>query len=252
MIASIDINADLGEHDGDGFAGDEALLDVVSSASIACGAHAGNADVMEHTARLAKARGVTIGAHPSYPDREGFGRRDLDVPLVELIASVRAQILLLEECCDRAGTSVRYIKPHGALYNRAVRDSELADALAECFRSIDPHLSVLTLPGSTLASASRTAGLRVAREAFIDRSYLSNGTLVPRSQDGAVIHDADEAAGRAVDIALRQSVAAIDGSAIGIDAQSLCVHGDSRNALSIVRLSRAALERAGLAIRPFA
>lgn len=251
-IRIIDLNADLGEHDGGGYAADEALLDVVSSASVACGAHAGSIDVMERTARAAMERGVSIGAHPSYPDREGFGRRALSIGLDAIVASVKEQIEALGECCSRAGASLRYVKPHGALYGRAANDPELARGLAACFRGIDARLAVLTLPDSAMESEARAAGLAVGREAFIDRAYMRDGTLVPRDLDGAVLNDPEALAARAVRIARDKSVETIDGGTITVDAQSLCVHGDSRNALEIVRLARARLEQNGFTIGPFA
>ena len=251
-IRTIDLNADIGEHDGDGYAADCALLDVVSSASIACGGHAGSADVMERTAREAMERGVAIGAHPSFPDREGFGRRQVSLGLDAIAASVRDQIDMLAECCLRAGAPVRYVKLHGALYNRAATDPALALVLAECIKGIDAGLVVLTLPASAIERASRAAALTTAREGFIDRAYMRDGTLAPRERDGAVLHDAESLAARAVTIALGKNVETIDGGSIEIDAQSLCVHGDSRNALGIVRLARARLEASGFSVRPFA
>ncbi|MDO8500242.1 MAG: 5-oxoprolinase subunit PxpA [Gemmatimonadaceae bacterium] len=251
-LISIDINADLGEHDGDGYAADEAILDVVSSASIACGAHAGSLEVMRRTVVAASERGVSIGAHPGYPDREGFGRRDLQLGPVEMAASIAAQIELLSRCCDEAGARLRYVKPHGALYNRAARDAELAKLLAGCVAQVSESLVVLTLPGSELEREATARGLAVAREAFIDRAYQSDGALVPRDQQGAVIEDPGIAAARAVEIVLDGRVRAMDGSVVAISAQSLCMHGDSRNALATVRLARSRLEESGIRILPFA
>lgn len=251
-IESIDLNADLGEHDGDGYAHDEALLALVSSASIACGAHAGSREVMEETARRAAALGVTIGAHPSYPDRDGFGRRVLDIPLQAMASSVRSQIELMLDCAARAGTTVRYVKPHGALYNRAMTDRELAEALAECIRSADSSLAILALPGGALAAAARASAMRLAREAFIDRAYMNDGTLVPRSEAGAVIEDTAAAASRAARIARDHSVECIDGTVIGVDADSLCIHGDNPRAVSLLTSARDSLEQIGIRIAPFA
>lgn len=220
---------------------------MVSSASIACGAHAGNPVVMEETARRAADHGVAIGAHPSYPDREGFGRRDLGMPLSDVADSFRAQVDLMMECAARAGTFVSYVKPHGALYNRAMRDPELANALVEAMQS----LALLALPGSALYEAAGRRGLTAAREAFMDRAYMRDGTLVPRNMAGAVIDDADEAARRALRIATEKSVESLDGAVVRIEADSLCVHSDSRNSLAIVTAARAALEGAGFIIRSF-
>ena len=202
---------------------------------------------MQETARRAAAHGVAIGAHPSYPDREGFGRRDLDMPLSDVANSFREQIDLMMECAARAGTVVSYVKPHGALYNRAMRDPDLANALVEAMQSF----ALLALPDSALSKEAGRRGLTVAREAFMDRAYMRDGTLVPRSMAGAVIHDADEAARRALAIAAEKSVESIDGEVIRIEADSLCVHSDSRNSLAIVTAARAALERAGFTIGSF-
>lgn len=251
-IESIDLNADLGEHDGDGYTHDEALLALVSSASIACGAHAGNRDVMEGTARRAAALGVAIGAHPSYPDRDGFGRRVLDIPLAAVASSLRSQLDMMLGCAARAGTTVRYVKPHGALYNRAMTNEELAEALVECVRSADANLTILALPGSALAEAARASSMRLAREAFIDRAYASDGTLVPRSDTGAMIGDTVVAASRAVRIARDHSVESIDGTVVRVDADSLCIHGDNPRALSLLAATRTALEQIGFRVAPFA
>jgi UPF0271 protein len=248
---TIDLNADLGEHDGSGYATDEALLDVVTSASVACGSHAGSRDVMLHTVRSAHSRGVVIGAHPSYPDREGFGRRTLSMPLDELAESIRGQILLLAECCGEAGAQMRYVKPHGALYNRAARDPETAAMLARCIRDIGAGLWVLSLPQSEMESAARAAGLATAREAFIDRAYQSDGTLVPRDQPGSVLTGAHYLAIRALRIARDGFVETIDGEDFEIGADSLCVHGDSAEALEIVLGTRALLMEHGFSIRAF-
>jgi UPF0271 protein len=248
---SIDLNADIGEHDGDGYAADFALLEVVSSANIACGAHAGSTDVMRATIAAAYERGVSIGAHPSYPDREGFGRRELNLETSAIIRSFEAQVELLAEACAVEGAVLAYVKPHGALYNRAAKDSGLAQLLAECIAKFDPSLTMLALANSALEHESRSHGLRVAREAFIDRAYMPDGTLVPRDQSGAVLHNSEIAATRAVLMARDHEVTAVDGTVIRIDADSLCVHGDSRNAMETILLARGALEAAGFSIRAF-
>ncbi len=226
-------------------------MNVVSSASIACGAHAGSVEVMAMTIQSALDRGVKIGAHPSYPDRPGFGRAELGMPLDEIVASVRDQIDALSHLCIGAGTTLSYVKPHGALYNRAARDRELADALARCVAGIDARLAMLALAGSALADASQSAGLPVATEAFIDRAYTRDGLLVPRSQDGAVIGDPTQGAARAVSMARDNTIVAIDGTRLSVSPDSLCVHGDSPAALEIVTLSRRQLEAAGIVILPF-
>jgi UPF0271 protein len=248
---TIDLNADLGEHDGEGHAADEALLDLVSSANIACGAHAGNERVMVQTVRSADQRGVTIGAHPSYPDREGFGRRTMEIGLDELRASVREQIVALRRCCEDAGARLGYVKPHGALYNRAARDPRLARMLAECIGDVDAGLVVLSLPRSELEVAARAAGLGTAREAFIDRAYDADGMLVPRDRDGAVLHGPRQLAIRALRIASEGTVETIDGDEIEITAESLCVHGDNDEAREIVLATRQVLLANGYSVDSF-
>jgi UPF0271 protein len=249
---AIDLNADLGEHDGDGFPGDDAILGVVSSASVACGAHAGSKDVMLRTVELAAARGVTVGAHPGYPDRQGFGRRELDLTLDAIGYSVSQQIELLAECCKLAGTKLAYVKPHGALYNRAVNDAYLARTIAGCIANFDRSLVVLTLPRSALRDEAQELGLEVAAEAFIDRAYMPDGTLVPRSRADAIIHDVIAASERAVELARTGHISAVSGERLAIVAESLCVHGDNPDALATVTAARRALEDAGVSIEPFA
>ncbi len=251
-IQSIDLNADLGEHDGDGYASDDELLSVVSSASIACGAHAGNAVVMEETARRAAARGVSIGAHPSYPDRGGFGRREMVITLERLVAAVAAQIELMLECAARAGARVTYVKPHGALYNRAMRDAELAEAIVSTIASIDRGLAVLSLPDRELAVAAGARGLSVASEGFIDRAYDSSGALVPRFMPGAVLDDVEDAARRAVRLARGRPIESIDHQPLVLTVNSLCVHSDSDHAFEMVTATRRELERADFSIAAFA
>jgi 5-oxoprolinase (ATP-hydrolysing) subunit A len=252
LARSIDINADLGEHDGEGYSADALLLDIVSSASIACGKHAGSLEVMRRTVAMAYERGVRIGAHPGYPDREGFGRREIGLSLEKILDSFEVQIQNLQACCDAEGALLRYVKPHGALYNRAVRDLELAKLLAGSVVRLDSSLIMLALAGSALEAEARAHGLRSVSEAFIDRAYLSDGTLVPRDREGAVIENPEAAAGRAVNLATGESLETIDGGVISLQAQSLCVHGDSRNALETVRLTRSRLEAANFTIAPFA
>jgi UPF0271 protein len=249
---TIDLNADLGEHDGTGAGADSAMLDVVSSANIACGAHAGSSDVMTMTVKAARDRGVAIGAHPSYPDREGFGRHETGLSIDQIVDSVRQQIIALSQCCKSANTRLSYVKPHGALYNRASRDAGLAQALALCVLDVDPGLTMLALSGSVLETESRNAGLKVAREAFVDRGYRNDGMLVPRDTEGAVIDDLRVAAERAGNIAAHRTIETVDGAQINVPADSLCVHGDSPNAVAIVKAARNKLESMGFTIAPFA
>ena len=248
----IDLNADLGEHDGNGYEGDQALLDIVSSASIACGEHAGSRAVMVETARRAAARGVSVGAHPSYPDREGFGRRELGLSPEAVATSVLRQIGIMAECCRDAAAELRYVKLHGALYNRAMSDAELADSIAGAVSREWAGLTILALPGSALSESARRARLNTAREAFIDRAYLSDGSLVPRTVEGAVIHDIGGAVSRVLQIVTEQSLTSIDGAEIPVEADSLCVHSDSANAGAMMSAVRAALIGKGFTIQAFA
>ncbi|HYN80387.1 MAG TPA: 5-oxoprolinase subunit PxpA [Gemmatimonadaceae bacterium] len=250
---SIDLNADIGEYTGtSGASLDASILELVSSASIACGGHAGDLEVMQRTVDYAASRGVAIGAHPSYPDRENFGRREMEISEEELGDQIVSQIEALADCCARAGVNLRYVKPHGALYNVAARDAEVARVIAEAVRSVDPALVLLGLAESTMIYEAEQAGLSVACEAFADRAYLSNGTLLSRDRAGAVLHDAATVANRAVVIARDHYVQTVDGARLEVKADSLCIHGDNPEALSLVTATRQALEGEGFAIRPFA
>ena len=253
MARTIDLNADLGEGFGKQRAAeDEALLDLVSSANIACGFHAGDATTMKDTVRAAKARGVSIGAHPSYPDVPGFGRRELGLSPTHISFHVEAQLRALAAVCTGAGARMSYVKPHGAMYNRAAKDPGAANAIAAAIRNVDPGLALLGLPGSAMEAAASGSGLAFVREAFIDRAYTPDGKLVPRGEPGAVIDDVVQAVERALRMARDQTVRAVSGETLRIDAQSLCVHGDNPAATALLRAVRAKLELAGFSIAPFA
>jgi UPF0271 protein len=248
----IDLNSDLGESFGAWRMGDDtAMLDVVSSANVACGFHAGDPAGILRTLRSARARGVTVGAHVSYPDLAGFGRRAMDVASAELRASVIYQIGALQGLATAAGTTVRYVKPHGALYNTIAHDERQARDVIAAIREIAADLSLVALAGSPLIGWARAEGLHAVAEAFADRAYLPDGSLVPRSQPGAVLHDPDEVAERMLRLAAEGTLTAIDGSHVRIEAESICVHGDSPGAVEMARRLRAALERAGIGIRSF-
>jgi UPF0271 protein len=252
-MRAIDLNADLGEGFGRWtIGGDERLLDLVTSASVACGFHAGDPQVMLATVRAAAARGVSVGAHPGYRDLVGFGRRDLSASPDQIHADVLYQVGALQACCRAAGTAVRYVKPHGALYNRAARDTASADAIATAVRDAEPTLVLLGLAGSELVAAGRRAGLRVAAEAFVDRAYEADGTLTPRSLPGAVLTDPAACAERAVRMVEHQSVIARDGTVLTVTADSLCVHGDGPAAIALLRQVREALARQRITLRSFA
>jgi len=250
---TIDLNADLGEGFGESrLREDEALLDLVTSANIACGFHAGDVMTMRDTVRAAKDRGVTIGAHPSYPDIPGFGRRELGLPAREITRHVEYQLRTLADVCSLQGARIGYVKPHGALDNRAVWDASAADAIVEAIRKTNPSLSLLGLPSSEMSKAAERARIQFVNEAFVDRAYRKDGTLVPRSEPNAVIHDVQSAVQRAVMLVRMRSLTAQDGSEVRINAHSLCVHGDNPDSLAMLRNLRARLESAGITVTPFA
>jgi UPF0271 protein len=252
-VLTIDLNADLGEAFGRWtIPGADDVLALVSSASIACGAHAGDPVVMRATVRAARARGVVVGAHPGYPDLAGFGRRELGLDADEIAAQVAAQTGALAGVARLEGAAVRYVKPHGALYNRAVRDAAAARAIVAAVRGVDPSLVLLALAGSEMIRAAEEGGLRVAREAFVDRAYRADGSLLPRGEPGAVLHDPPRVAERALRLVEDGSVETADGGTLRLRADSLCVHGDSPGAPRLVGAVRERLERAGVRIAPFA
>jgi len=251
-MPSIDLNADLGE----GFAiyrlpHEPELLTLVSSANVACGAHAGDPVVMRETVARAAAAGVVIGAHPGYPDREGFGRRELGATPAEIAAMVIAQIGALAAVCAAAGTRLRYVKPHGALYHRVARDVEAARAMAGAIHAVDPALVLLGLDGSVMLREGEELGLTVAREGFVDRAYRPDGTLLPRGEPGALLTDPARVADRAVRMVREHHVVAVDGTRHLLRPHSLCTHGDGPDAAALVRAVRAGLEQAGIGIAPF-
>jgi len=253
MSRSIDLNSDLGESFGPWTMGDDAaMLFVVSSANIACGGHASDPETMFETLRLARANNVTVGAHPGYNDREGFGRRIIPMPPVEIGRMVAAQIGALQALAALAGTKVRYVKPHGALGNLAAADQGVADAIVDAVQQVDPKLSILAISGMQLEQAARAKGLSVFSEIFADRGYLSNGQLVPRGQDGAMIHDPIEASDRLLAFLETGKMPVIDGDPIALQAHSICVHGDSTGAVSMARMIRERLGASGINISGFA
>jgi UPF0271 protein len=246
----IDLNADLGEGFGPWRLGDDlALLSIVTSANVACGFHAGDPLIMRRTCAGAVERGVTIGAQVSYRDLAGFGRREMDVAPDELTAEVLYQIAALDGIARAEGGRVRYVKPHGALYNRIVADPVQAEAVAAAVRAYDPALPMLTLPGSALHTVP---GVIVVNESFADRAYNPDGTLVSRREPGAVIDDEHWVAARATRMAVDGTVEAVDGTEVRVDARSICVHGDTPGAVALARSVRTMLERSGIRLGPFA
>ncbi|HEU4629614.1 MAG TPA: 5-oxoprolinase subunit PxpA [Gemmatimonadaceae bacterium] len=252
-MLSIDLNADLGEGFGHYVVADEGhVLPLVTSASIACGFHAGDPLTMRRSVRLALDHGVTVGAHPGYPDLLGFGRRDLGATPEEVTAYVLYQVGALAAVCHAERTVLRYVKPHGALYNRAATDAVVAAAVAEGVRLADPTLVLLGLAGSALVSEGQRAGLRTAAEAFADRAYLADGTLAPRSRPGAVLTDEAAVVEQALGIVREQRVATLDGGSRPVHADSLCVHGDNPRAPALLRALRRRLNGEGITIASFA
>jgi UPF0271 protein len=238
-VSSIDLNADLGEGFGAWRLGDDdALLDVVTSANVACGFHAGDPSTMASVCRRAVRKGAAIGAQVGYRDLAGFGRRRIDYAHDELRDDIVYQIGALEAFCRIAGDRVRYVKPHGALYNTAAVDELQASAVVAAVVAYDPALPVLCQPGSVLAVRAAEAGLTVVGEGFADRGYLPDGRLVPRSRPDALVHDPDEVVARVVQMAVDGSVTAVDGSTVECRVRSICLHGDTPGAVRLARAVR--------------
>lgn len=249
----VDLNSDVGESFGRWVLGDDAaVLDAVTSANVACGFHAGDPSTLRRTCRLAVERGVVIGAQVGYRDLAGFGRRFLDVAPDELTDDVLYQVGALDALARAVGGRVAYLKPHGALYNATVHHDEQAAAVVRAVREHDPSLPVVGLPGSALLGHAEAAGLRTVAEAFADRGYEPDGTLVRRDRPGALLHDPAEVAARVVRLVTEGVVTAVDGSDVAVRADSVCVHGDSPGAVAMARAVRAALDAAGVAVRAFA
>lgn len=247
-MREIDLNADLGEEAGD----DAAMLAIVSSANVACGAHAGNPDVMAETLRLAAARGVVVGAHPGYPDRAGFGRVVVPMAPAAITRMVAAQVGALLGVAALAGVPLRYVKAHGALANLGAAEPAVAAAIAAAVAAMPGRLALLAISGTALEAAGRAAGLEVVAEVFADRAYRADGQLVPRSEPGAVLQDAEAAAARMLRFLETGRMPVLGGGAVALAARSVCVHGDNPAAVAMARALRARLEGAGVAIRPFA
>jgi UPF0271 protein len=254
MTTSVDLNADLGESYGRWTLGDDtAMLDVVSSANVACGFHAGDPTTLLEVCRAAARAGVAVGAQVSYPDLAGFGRRFIDIAPADLTADVIYQVGALDALARTAGTRVTYVKPHGALYHAVATHEWQAQALVDAVRGLDPGLTLLGLAGSQSLRRAEAAGLRTATEAFADRAYRPDGSLVPRGEPGAVLHEPAAVAARAVRLVLEGVVVAADGTTARVGApESVCVHGDSPGAVSMATAVRDALEAAGVRVAPFA
>ncbi|WEJ60371.1 5-oxoprolinase subunit PxpA [Devosia sp. FJ2-5-3] len=243
-MTTIDLNADLGE----GMGNDDDLLDIVSSASIAGGGHAGDAATIRHVLRKCKARGVRAGAHPGYVDRARFGRFRLVVPLDTLLSQVRDQIFLVRYIAEEIGVPLSYVKLHGALANQTAEELAFAVAIFAAIQAMDPKIAVLALDNSEQVRAANAVGAPLIREAYADRAYTAGGLLVPRNQSGAVIEDVDAVIARCLRLARAGEIVAIDGTVLKSQARSICLHGDTPGAVDLAREVRAALEAEGVTI----
>ena len=251
-MTTVDLNSDVGESFGRWILGDDAaVLTSVTSANVACGFHAGDPTTLRRTCKLAAAAGVVVGAQVGYRDLAGFGRRFIDMDPGELTDDVIYQIGALQALAIVAGTTVRYVKPHGALYNATVHHEAQARAVVDAVAAVDPGLPLLGLPGSALLEFAGKRGLRAVPEVFADRGYTPEGTLVPRSIAGAVLSDPADVAARAVRMVTDSSVLAVDGSIVRLRAESICVHGDSPGAVDLARAVAGALRDAGVVLRAF-
>ena len=240
----IDLNCDMGE----GCGNDAELMDYVSSVNIACGFHAGNAATMLKTVKTAIEKGVAIGAHPGYDDRENFGRVSMSLPPDEVHDIVVEQITNLREICEAVGGKLRHVKPHGALYNQAAKDAELANAIAMAVKAVDENLILFGLSGSIMMDETERCGLRTASEVFADRTYRSDGSLTPRSESNALIKNTDAAVAQVLQMVKNQTVTATDGKTITIIADTICIHGDGENALEFAKVIRRELIENGIEI----
>jgi len=253
-LKAIDLNSDVGESFGNYKLGlDEDVIPLISSANIACGYHAGDPAVMRRTVALARTHGVGLGAHPGLPDLVGFGRRNMDVTLEEIRDFVTYQIGALQAVAALQGARLQHVKPHGALYNMAVKTPEIWGAVAEVMAKLDERLILFVLAGpdrQELQAIGRRRGIRIAFEFFADRAYNSDGTLVSRKLPGAVIHDNDVVAAKVVKLVKEGKVKTVDGSEIELQAETICVHGDNPKAVALVRQIRETLDAAGVAVKP--
>jgi UPF0271 protein len=250
MIMRIDINSDLGESFGAYTIGNDAgLMHAITSANVAAGFHAGDPSVLRDTIRLAKAHGVAVGAHPGFPDLVGFGRRELNATPREIEDLVLYQVAAVRGVAAAEGVLVQHVKPHGALFNMAVRNADFAAAIARAVAAIDRSLILFGLPGSEILRAGRAAGLRVAAEVFADRAYEPDGSLMSRRKAGSVIHDPAAVVARAVTMVTRRSVIASDGSVVPLEADTICVHGDTPGSDALAASLRSGLESAGVVVK---
>ena len=244
MKLSVDLNADLGEGSGH----DAELFELISSANIATGFHAGDSDTMHAAISAAMQHGVAVGAHPSFFDRENFGRKELKVPNEEVFDAVAYQLGIFQAIASALGVRPNHVKPHGALYNMAVRDEKLADAIARGIESVDPKLILFAPDNTELAHAGETHGVQIAREIFADRNYLNDGWLVPRTRPDALLRDPKEAAERVLRMLREGKVRSVEGRDVDVRGETICVHGDTPGAVEFARELRTQLEREGVGI----
>ncbi len=244
MELSVDLNADLGEGAGH----DDELLALVSSANIACGLHAGNPGMMSQSILAAHARGVAVGAHPSFDDRENFGRREISMPAEEIFNLVVYQVGAFQAVAHSLGIRPQHVKAHGALYNMAARIEEMADAIVRAVKTIDPKLILFVPVASALSRAAENHELHIAHEVFADRNYMPDGSLVPRDRSDALLHDPEEAANRVFGMLRDNKVRAIDGSEVHVEVDTICVHGDTPGAVDFARELRLALHQMGIVV----
>ena len=244
MNLTIDLNADLGEGAGH----DDELFELISSANIATGFHAGDADTMHAAVSIAKAHGVAVGAHPSFFDRENFGRKELEIPDQEVFDAVAYQLGIFQAIASALAVQPNHVKPHGALYNMAVHDERLADAIARAIALVDPKLILFAPDNSELACAGEAHGLQIAREVFADRNYLNDGWLVPRTRPDALLSDPKEGAQRVLRMLREGKVQSVEGRDVDVRGETICVHGDTPGAVEFARELRTQLEHDGVRI----
>ena len=251
MNKYIDLNSDLGESFGNYTLGmDERILELISSANIACGFHAGDPDVMHRTVQLALKNNVALGAHPGFPDLVGFGRRTMGVSPQEVYSMMVYQIGALNGFIKAEGRKMQHVKPHGALYNMAAKDKKLAEAIAESLYKIDPELVLFGLAGSEMIHAAKRIGIRAIEEVFADRTYQKDGTLTPRSQANSMITDDQKAIAQVLKMVQEKKVTSVDGSDIPLQADTICVHGDGEHALNFAKKIKEKLEEANILVKP--
>jgi UPF0271 protein len=249
-MLSIDLNCDMGESFGAWRMGNDAeLMNYVSSVNIACGYHAGDASVMRKTVEISLEKGVAVGAHPSFPDLQGFGRRRMSLSAPEIFDIVLYQVSALKGICEAFGAGLHHVKPHGALYSQAAKDSQIARTIAKAVKAIDKNLVFYGLSGSCLISEAENLGLKTASEVFADRTYQADGSLTPRSETNALIEDSKQAVSQVLQMIKEQTVTATSGENVPLNAETICIHGDGENALNFARTIREKLINNGIQIR---